>query len=268
MSVRTSRTAFTLVELLVVIGIIALLISMLLPALNKARSHARRVACSANLRQVSMAFMLYRHDNDNFLPPVNSFVSYNASGTSKVYGMYNALGKYVGRPQWGGLNEPPVSSDNPDQLKFDSYWGAQKGDKFTRTVFYCPDSPQPSPQPWYAVSYGESLYLQHPGGRGPDISVANPRPWTRPRRATAVRSPSTAPHIADASTWYLGDIRYIRRGSPNFDLTKIKMDLYRHNKGTNVLFLDGHVSWYSADDITNNIRQVADKDSMENYHLQ
>lgn len=59
---------FTLVELLVVIGIIALLISILLPALNKAREQAKTVVCESNEKQIMLAFMMYVSENKGATP--------------------------------------------------------------------------------------------------------------------------------------------------------------------------------------------------------
>lgn len=62
------RNGFTLVELLVVIGIIAVLISVLLPSLNRARAAANAIQCSSNMRQIGAAFEMYANESKGWIP--------------------------------------------------------------------------------------------------------------------------------------------------------------------------------------------------------
>ncbi len=69
------KNAFTLVELLVVIGIIAVLLGILLPTINRARAAANRVACRSNMKQLGAAFTMYLNDSRGKLPRINTLPS-------------------------------------------------------------------------------------------------------------------------------------------------------------------------------------------------
>ena len=120
-----ARRAFTLVELLVVIGIIAVLISVLLPVLASARRSAAAVKCASALRELGNAYQMYAMDNKQFYPPLringagytitfNSVppINFTSASNQQLYWMY-FLAKYVSKGKFA-----PYAGAKPEDLAY------------------------------------------------------------------------------------------------------------------------------------------------------
>jgi prepilin-type N-terminal cleavage/methylation domain-containing protein/prepilin-type processing-associated H-X9-DG protein len=132
---RLNRSkGFTLVELLVVIGIIALLISILLPSLNRARETANRVKCASNLRQIGQAILLYSNDNNGAYPET-IFVGMPQL-IPAISGLTQSTGAGYTDPFNSGASADPGTQNNVPQALF----LLLRTEDITSGVFICPSS--------------------------------------------------------------------------------------------------------------------------------
>ena len=161
---KCRRGGFTLIELLVVIAIIALLLSVLMPSLRRARAIAKRLVCAHNLKQVSLAVDLYLYSNDNTYPCAQDPLPAG-------YWLWMGRGwRSFVSPHLGGNIDP----DNP-------------------SVLFCPED-RVAKEKYESTSYSYSLAFYHSPEQIADMNspadtYTNPRP-SIPQRSLDVARPS------------------------------------------------------------------------------
>ena len=208
--------AFTLVELLVVIGIIALLVAILLPALNRAQEAGRRTQCLSNHRQLVTAWMMYADDNKGHL--VNA---HPGLGDPLPW----VVATTILNPNGGGTLAVQGNSDNA--IKYGALF------KYTRSlgVYHCPGD-----EGFHKISYAINCWLNGEGSFAGFIK----------KRAEIGRDEQTFVFIDENDSRNIGNQGY-NQGSFAIRTTGDTWVDYPgtwHNNGVCLGFADGHAEYW------------------------
>jgi len=241
--------AFTLIELLVVVAIIALLLSILLPSLQRARESAKQLLCLTNQRTMGQAAFLYAEDNEEWVVRSESFFTSNRNGN---WGMHFAASLLPGLGYTG--QEGPIVTlwDQNDRGRLRRACKANE-------LFQCPSFPNEDQPLDYVVSAFHvplpRRFVDDPGQPGDDVSD------NQDGRAVQFSKlgdfelyrPGDIIHIAEANQNIPGKLRDPEAPWGNFHdvfstqhlpfarVPRVSND-NRHPGGTNALFFDGHAT--------------------------